>query len=339
MSLLGAGAGAAEGLDAVLARELAQQKFQQEQKEHADEMTLKSRSLDQSGAAGLSEAQLRAAQTQKILEDRANAESERKKREALSSDPTVPQPQKDFIRADDAGVKMPFELISPTPHNPPAPGPIKDIQGVGLTRIGPDGKPQPILGEDGKTLQQYHPPVQPSLAQGDGGFFLVPHTPGAQAVPVPMKDGTQLQSKPAASVSAQSANKETGLKAVDRLSVDIDEAAAAGLVGPASGRLYDTFAKVGSTGDPTKDRIIGRLKGDLLLTKMHVDAGIGGARAAASPLLLQRWEDLAMKSSPDLMKGYLSGIADDMKGDHPPPGTAPSTSTVRHYDPVSGTLK
>ncbi len=93
------------------------------------------------------------------------------------------------------------------------------------------------------------------------------------------------------------------------------EASKAGLIGPTAGRWYSLLAKTGSTGDKTKDRLIGRIKSGLLLMKMHVDAGIGGTRAAASPLLLKSWEDLAMSSSPDLIGGYLSGIREDLGGE------------------------
>lgn len=116
----------------------------------------------------------------------------------------------------------------------------------------------------------------------------------------------------AAAVAATAERKKTGLNAVSRVEKDIEDADAAGLIGPGSGRLYSAMASLGTTGDPHKDELIGRLKADLLLTKMHVDSGIGGARAAASPLLLKNWEDIAMKSSKDLLHGYTRAIREDM---------------------------
>lgn len=140
---------------------------------------------------------------------------------------------------------------------------------------------------------------------------------GDKVEEIPLPEGT---SKPNPVDVKQVGMKKTGLEAVTRVESDIDAAAAAGLIGPAAGRFYTALAKVGTTGDPAKDHLIGRLKSDLLLTKMHVDAGIGGTRAAASPLLLKNWEELAMSSSPALLKGYTSAIRDDM-------GTGAPTST------------
>lgn len=119
----------------------------------------------------------------------------------------------------------------------------------------------------------------------------------------------------AAAANATADKKKTGIQAVTRLDSDIDQADQMGLIGPASGRLYQAFAKVGTTGDPKLDDMIGRLKGDILLAKMHVDAGIGGMRAASSPLLLKNWEDIAMSSSKALLKGYTGAMRADMGGD------------------------
>lgn len=116
----------------------------------------------------------------------------------------------------------------------------------------------------------------------------------------------------AAAANATAEKKKTGIQAVTRLDSDIDQADQMGLIGPASGRLYQAFAKVGTTGDPKLDDMIGRLKGDILLAKMHVDAGIGGMRAASSPLLLKNWEDIAMSSSKALLKGYTGAMRADM---------------------------
>lgn len=174
----------------------------------------------------------------------------------------------------------------------------------------------------------HEPNPQPQFLKGPDGKDHAIQFIGGKAVEVPLPEGF---SKPSSQERSTAASKVTGLAAVSRLDTDIDEADKMGLIGPASGRIYDQFAKLGTTGDPAKDAMIGRIKGDILLTKMHVDAGIGGARAAASPLLIKNWEDIAMKGSKDLLHGYTSAMRGDM-------GNSGATSDTGGVPQVGGTF-
>lgn len=162
-------------------------------------------------------------------------------------------------------------------------------------------------------VQHYNAPTPYTVIQSDSGFNAFnPRNPGAPTKPVKDEAGNPLKPKSPASIIQGAANKQTGLTAISRLEQDIQDANQMGLLGLASGRYYSALAKLGTTGDPVKDKMIGRIKSDILLAKMHVDAGIGGMRAAASPLLLKNWEDIAISSSPDLLLGYTGAIRDDM---------------------------
>lgn len=333
MSLLGVGAGAADGLDSFLAQELMRQKFDQSKVEHTDDVALKTRQLDQTGDNLKSEAQLRAEQTQEILRKRAEEDRQATARKGIIANPATPQIGQ-FAQLEDAGIKTPADLITePTgpPHAPPALGPVeKDEKGF-FRRINPDNTVSAPLADTTGPVRSQQPPA-PALQQVSGAAvpsLVDPRNPNAPAIPIKGVDVKQ-----SAAVQAQSANKKTGIEAVDRLNGDIDKASAMGLLGPASGRYYNALAKVGTTkglpgGGPEVDSLIGRIKGDILLTKMHTDAGIGGTRAAASPMLLQQWEDLAMKSSPEIIKGYLSGIREDMSS-----GSAPAAAGTDSKDPL-----
>src|ERR1035437_652870 len=91
----------------------------------------------------------------------------------------------------------------------------------------------------------------------------------------------------AAQVASKAAAKKEALPTLSHLDKDIDAADQKGLIGPGAGRISDLELKVGDA-----DPVISRLATRLMLAKMQVDAGIGGMRAASSPMLLARWDHL-----------------------------------------------
>jgi hypothetical protein len=164
-------------------------------------------------------------------------------------------------------------------------------------------------GQNGQ--QKDHFTFLPTFENGQPNGVAVGNT--STGVLKPVQGAPVIRATPGGAQAGKDAlNRQHALGAISRLDADIDEADKAGLLGPGAGRLYDALAKLGTTGDPAKDQIIGNIKGDLTLAKMHVDSGIGGARAAASPLLMKNWEDLALKSSKDLLKGYTGAMRKDM---------------------------
>lgn len=260
-------------------------------------------------------------------------EAQKKLRESLAAGVRAGRDPKDLIGDYLAGGGDPKEaegIITAIrgPKPPAAATPGVGTFGEYLTTIAPDGDPKKlssaqILDERKKWMDMGRAP------QGPIAIYSI----GPDGKPIPqgsIPHGGRIANPPGAAQTAiANVNKQTGISAVNRLDSDIEEAAQMGLIGPAAGRFYDALAQIGTTGDPAKDAVIGRLKGDILLAKMHVDAGIGGTRAAASPLLLRNWEDIAISSSPDLLKGYTKSIRDDMTAGLSTGGNQPPKSKYK----------
>lgn len=339
MSWAGAGAGASEGLDAFLERELARQKFEQSQKEHTDDVSLKSRQLDQSGANQKSEAELRAQQTQDILDRRAEEERQRALRARLKTGATTQQ-QRDYVAMDDAGVKPPYELIT-EPNGPPKATPAgsiqKDASGF-LHRIGADNSDTPVLDKNGKPFKGYQAPQAPALAQSDAGFFLVPRTGAGAGTATPVttgKDKEQLPVKsPAQILQRQDMAGRVGSHFAD-LSSELDEAEKQGLLGPLAGRTVSDFlgTGVGSTGDPVKDELLGNLRMDLsgVVTGFGSLHGRGGANAGIAQKLAldafnaKKMSHAELKGGVEALKKWVDGYAAPSHGSTAP-DAAPAAS-------------
>lgn len=97
--------------------------------------------------------------------------------------------------------------------------------------------------------------------------------------------GDPMQPPDSPAMRDRGARKVEAQTTLDKLDADID--AAGPMIGPAMGRLSDLEQHIGDA-----DPHIMRLATRFLAAKMQVDAGIGGIRGAASPQLLARWDNL-----------------------------------------------
>lgn len=153
-----------------------------------------------------------------------------------------------------------------------------------------------------------------------------------KVTPVP---ASPTQAPPGAAQRAQKATEATAaISSVDRLDNLIDQAKANGLLGPGAGRYYNALAKFGTTqglpgGGKEVDDLIGQIKAAIVFTKGRVDAGIGGARAAASPFFLRQWEQLAQQSSPEMLHGLTKTMRDSLKDELPHVGGTFNPATGR----------
>lgn len=111
---------------------------------------------------------------------------------------------------------------------------------------------------------------------------------------------------------AAAATKDVARKdAIDTLG-QLDQAIelAKDKIGPGAGRVSSLEQIIGNA-DPT----VQALGTKLLLAKMKVDAGIGGARAAASPALLARWDNLlAQKVTPEGLHSAVQAMREVLGG-------------------------
>jgi len=271
------------------------------------------------------------------------AEAEQTRREKalqdLADNPDTPEPRRSYLQdraAMPKGESVPYQLYT-EPNGPP--GSITDanymLHGKPIVAVRQKGR----LSYQGRDVTDevtpYVPPQQPYFVMSDTGLMGV-NKGSLKGKPVVDVNDNQIQPKASAQVTNSAVNRQHAVGAITRLEADIDAADQAGLIGPGAGRLYDLLAKAGTTGDKTKDELIGNIKGDLILAKMHVDAGIGGARAAASPLLMQNWSDLALKSSKELLKGYTGAMRKDMTdGTEGKPGPSAGATKPR-FEIITG---
>lgn len=122
---------------------------------------------------------------------------------------------------------------------------------------------------------------------------------------------------------------------------EIEEADRRGLLGPLKGRMSEFLAgKIGSTGDPDNDFLLGKLRLDISAVKSGFGMVHSGSRAAIG--LLKRWDEVlnakdmskeTLLGSLDGMQGWLSSYAEDPtkpEGETTPSSTAkPVASTKR----------
>lgn len=337
-SLLSMGAGASTGLDDFLTRMLTEEKLKQQSDQIAAGQAETSRHNLATEDNAARQHQLMSMDTQARIRESEAAHADanqarvagegRAAAEAIPADTVVPETDPAVPAMRSAGLGSILRGIKARPEvttGPMQPGEPRDEVPVdSVLKMTTQGQREKGIADQQKAdeLQRqrdhdlamenkptHQPDPQPQILYGPDGKIHAIQFSGGKSREIPVDDGL---TKANPIDPKQAGMKKTGLEAVSRVEQDIDAADAAGLIGPASGRIYEQFSKFGTTGDPAKDHLIGRLKSDLLLTKMHVDAGIGGTRAAASPLLLKNWEQLAMNSSKDLLHGYTSAIRDDM---------------------------
>lgn len=124
----------------------------------------------------------------------------------------------------------------------------------------------------------------------------------------------------AAQAAQHEAAKKEALGSLDQLDAAINEAAA--FIGPGAGRVSGIQQMIGS-----QDPKLQALGTKMLLAKMQVDhAATGTVRAGASPMLLQRWDNIlsqnvtpeGLKAAVQAMREILGGQAGTTTGPTPP---------------------
>lgn len=134
--------------------------------------------------------------------------------------------------------------------------------------------------------------------------------------------GPNIRPMPGASQLAVSdKNKKDALSTLDQIDAAIDNAK--GLIGPGAGRAGKIEQLIGNP-DPRLNALGTKLQ----LGKMQVDAGIGGMRAAASPQLIQRWDNLLSQNlNPDALHASIQAMREVLGG--APPATTDATPPPR----------
>jgi hypothetical protein len=142
-------------------------------------------------------------------------------------------------------------------------------------------------GQQPEHTTQLVPEVDPGTGRQTGNYFA--YDPKARKfLPVSGTAPTGTKAPPGAAQDAQKTSDRTAaVTTLGRLDGDIDAADKIGALGPIGGRLADLDQHIG---DPNP--AVSTLATRMLLAKMKVDAAIGGLRAAASPQILARWDNL-----------------------------------------------
>lgn len=167
----------------------------------------------------------------------------------------------------------------------------------------------------------YHPPAGP---QGNVITFTDPNTGkdamgravGTSVTPLHMSgDNSAAVTPKTPPLNAQIQNRMNSAQQVGshipEIRSEIEAADAAGVLGPMMGRWADYLAgNVGSTGDPTKDRMLGKLRTDISNIKTGFAMVHGGARGGGSPQLAARWDSIinSGKMSKQELLGAIDGI-------------------------------
>jgi hypothetical protein len=122
--------------------------------------------------------------------------------------------------------------------------------------------------------------------------------------------------KPTSSTKASAEFATTIIPHIDTMRNLITEADSLGYIGPASGRVYNEFlaGKVGSTGDPNADQLLGKLRAYDSLLKTGAMRVHFGARGGQQ--MYEHFSDLlnSGKQSASILNGTLDGIEDFMQG-------------------------
>jgi len=182
----------------------------------------------------------------------------------------------------------------------------KEPKSFEVTVPGPHGPLRKLFSEEEMRagVPSFQAPQQPIVVQTATGPELVNRGAGT-ASPI-MQAGTNqaVQAPVPAAMQLEQSKKSAALASLNQLDKAIEDAK--DLIGPGSGRISSIEQTVGNP-DPK----IAALGTKLLLAKMQVDAGIGGTRAAASPQLLARWDNLlAQKLTPEALHASVQAMRD-----------------------------
>lgn len=200
-----------------------------------------------------------------------------------------------------------------------------------LEGVGPNN----ILTPRAKAIGQpgFQRPIaapQPVVIQTDAGPQLVNRGAGTASPITQEGTGEVVKAAPSAGVAVKDADKKHAIDTLNQVDVAIDNAK--DLIGPGAGRVSTLEQMIGNA-DPR----VNALGTKLLLAKMQVDAGIGGARAAASPQLLARWDGLlSQKVTPEGLKASIQAMREILGGSAPPqastpPAKASAEDLIRKY--------
>ncbi len=142
-----------------------------------------------------------------------------------------------------------------------------------------------------KGAYQMQPEVDPATGKPTGRIFSFDshnNRLGFAQLPEGAEGPKGFKAEPGAAQAVTRENaKAEARTTLGHLVDDINAADKAGVIGPGAGRVADFERMVGSS-NPVASRLAARM----ISAKMQVDAGIGGMRAAASPSLLARWDNI-----------------------------------------------
>ncbi len=156
-----------------------------------------------------------------------------------------------------------------------------------------------------------------TLPDGSGGLIRLDTKSGAVS-PVTLPTG-MTAGKPNAQVQVKAEDRKRAAAGLDQLDAAINNAQQ--FIGPGAGRVSTIEQMIGNP-DPR----VQALGTKMLMSKMTIDAGIGGARAAASPQLLQRWDNLfSQKLTPEALHATVQAMREMLNAGQTAP--APSSSS------------
>lgn len=206
----------------------------------------------------------------------------------IANDPKTPAALRGFLRVRATlpkGENIPYQLIT-EPNGPPDPTKTHETN-----RLFDVAHPMPTQA----------PNPQPQMFTGPDGKQHAMQFVGGQAKEIPLPEGF---GKTNAASQVKAEDRQRALTSLDQLDQSIEQAK--NLIGPGEGRISSIEQTIGNP-DPK----IATLGAKLLMAKMQVDAGIGGARAAASPQLLARWDSLlAQKLTPEALHAAVQAMRD-----------------------------
>lgn len=172
-----------------------------------------------------------------------------------------------------------------------------------------------------KALENKNKPTKKSYAGNDEeGNPILSDTEGkfynSEGQPYTGKILPKSSTMPTSTTRSSAEFASTLMPHLDRLDQLIDQADKAGLVGPVKGRIFNDFlaGKIGSTGDPKTDALLGELRAFDSLAKSGTLKVHFGSRGGQQ--MYEKFNDMlnSGKQSATSMHGAIAGIRDFMKG-------------------------
>lgn len=350
MSLAGAGAGAAQGLDAYFAQLLQQQQGargdraldETVRKNKADE-DYKLKALEDNNKTRLSVAGQAAADRESAQKDKEGTNLGKRLDELGDNSIVSPQTRSRALNLQ----AVPPERFKD--YVPPSMGKSDPTQPTGQEEVGATPGGFPIVGSNASKLalrkvgdSEQNSQVMQELAgtrndiaqsRADAAanrvspdhFSIVPHYDenGKQIgvlrfntktgnLDTPAVPGGGGMHAPPAGNSRQTDAKKLGLGLIDDLNSQIETADQKGYIGPGAGRLYRDFmaGTVGSTGNPEADRLLGAIKASTVTFSPIMALSVGEGQRGATGAMGKRWDELVKGSA---SKDLMKGALDKMR--------------------------